>query len=171
MIRQYALVLLAGAVAAVLQTTILSGMTRNLQVDFIFIIVVIVGLFKDPVHGSIWSAALGLTEDILSGSMSGIFMASCLCVFMAAQVIRERLSPDAPLSQFTIALALGLFDRVVLYILQGLFSPEPVALSGGLIAHVLLGALINAALVPVFFFVMSRLPGFIEMPRGPRAAV
>ena len=169
MILQYALVLLSGALALVLQTTILAGLTRSLQLDFIFIIVVIIGLFKDPVHGSIWSAALGLMQDILSGSMTGMFMAACLCVFMTAQVIKERLSPEAPRSQFAIALALGLFDQVVLYILQGLFA-GPLVLSRALILHVTMGVAVNAALVPVFFFLFSLVPGFIRMPRGPRLA-
>jgi rod shape-determining protein MreD len=170
MIGQYALVLISGAAALVLQTTLLSTFTRSLQMDFIFVIIVIVGLFKDPVHGSIWSAALGLMEDVLSGSMTGMYMAAGLCVFMAAQVIKERLSPEAPLSQFAIALALGVFDRAVLYILQGIFYPEPLALSWELIAHLSIGTVVNAALVPVFFFFMSRVPGFIQMPRGPRIA-
>jgi rod shape-determining protein MreD len=170
MIGQYALVLISGAAAMVLQTTLLSAMSRTLQMDFIFVIIVIVGLFKDPVHGSIWSAALGLMEDVLTGSMTGMYMAAGLCVFMAAQVIKERLSPEAPFSQFAIALALGLFDRVVLYILQGIFYPEPLALSRQLIAHLAIGTMVNAALVPVFFFLLSRMPGFIQMPRGPRIA-
>jgi rod shape-determining protein MreD len=167
MTRQYLIVLLAGMICGVLETTVLSGLTQNLQVDFLFVMVVVIGLFKDPVHGSIWSAGLGIMEDVLTGNMTGLYMSSRLCVFMAAQVVRERLSPDAPLSQFAIALGLGLFDHLVLYILQGLFM-GPVTYSGGLVLHMALGIFINAALVPVFYFLFCLLPGFIELPRGPR---
>ena len=169
MIPQYLIILLSAAVLAILQTTILAFLSQNLQLDFIFVIVVLIGLYKDPVHGSILTALLGLGEDIISGNMAGLFMTSRICVFIAAQVLKERLSPDTPLAQFMIALGLGVFDRVVLLLLQELFT-EPLELSGTLLLHMVLGVLVNAALIPLFYFLFCRIPGFIELPRGPRVS-
>jgi rod shape-determining protein MreD len=166
MSRQYAAVFITGGLLAVLQTTLLHPVTASLQIDFLFVMVVIIGLFKDPVHGSIWSASLGLISDNIAGNMSGILMATRLSVFILAQTLRGRLSPETPLSQFGLALGLGVFDHIVLYLLQAIFA-EPLPFSGRIFGYMILGIVVNAALVPVFHFLFSQIPGFIEKPRGP----
>jgi rod shape-determining protein MreD len=167
MIRQYAVVLIAAALVAVFQTTVLSYFTANMQVDMLFVIVVIIGLFKDPVHGSIMSAALGLGEDYLAGTLPGHYMCARLSVFILAQNLKGRLSPDTALSQFMIGLGLGVFDRLMLYVINAIFS-QALPFSGKIFAQLLMGLVVNAALVPVFYFLFSLIPGFMEKPRGPR---
>ena len=164
--RPYLPVVVVALAAAVLQSTILSLLSEGLQLDLLFVIVVVVGLHKDPVNGSIMSAGIGYLGDVLSADITGLFMTSRLSVFVLAQALRGRLSPETPLSQFTIGLGLGLFDHLVVYILQLVFT-EPLPLSGKGFLLMALGALVNAALVPIFYFFFSWLPGFIEKPRGP----
>lgn len=167
MILQYLGVAVLALVAVVLQSTLLNFMSEGMQVDFLFVIVVVIGLFKDPVNGSIMSAGVGYLGDVMSGDITGVFMTSRLGVFLMAQTLRGRLNPDTPASQFVIGLGLGVLDRVIVFILQQIFT-EPPPLSGKEFLLMALGTLVNAALVPIFYFIFYWMPGFIEKPRGPR---
>ncbi len=167
MIIQYIAVMLAALIGIVLQTTQLRYLTDDLQVDFLFVIVVILGIFKDPVHGSIKSCSIGYFQDLFHPEVTGMFMTARMVVFLAAQTLRGRLSPDTPLSQFTIALGLGVLDRIVVMGLQSIFSVPP-SITGSTLLYMLIGTVINAALVPFAYLLFRMVPGFIELPRGPR---
>jgi len=167
-ILQYVIVMVVTLVAIVVQTTILRFSADLMQVDLLFVIVVILGIFKDPVHGAVQSSLIGYFQDLFyPAAVTGMFMTARMSVFIVGQALRGRLSPDTPLSQFIIALGLGLFDRIVIFLLQGVFS-EPARLSFKTVALLAMGTTINAALVPVIFFLLRFIPGFMEAPRGPQ---
>ena len=167
MIIQYIAVILAAVIGIVLQTTQLRFLTDDLQVDLLFVIVVILGLYKDPVHGSIKSCSIGYFQDLFHPEVTGLFMTARMVVFLAAQMLRGRLSPDTPLAQFIIALGLGVLDRGVVMLLQSIFSVPP-SLTANTLFYMLIGTVINAALVPFAYLLFRMVPGFIELPRGPR---
>ncbi|MFO8058346.1 MAG: hypothetical protein R6V10_13730 [bacterium] len=166
MIRQYAGVLLLAGIMVVIQTTLVPELSGVLFIDFIFVMVVLVGMFKDPVHGAIMAFLLGGFQDIMSGQIVGLFMTSRLLVFLAAQFLRSRVSLEKPAPQFAMGTGLGLADRLAIFVLCGIFS-EPLSLTGSEFAFMAGGVLINAALVPVFYQLFRLLPGFYEPKRGP----
>jgi hypothetical protein len=168
MLVQYLVVIVAGIVAVVLQATLLRFTSTIMPVDLLFVLAVILGLFKDPVHGAIKSCALGYVQDLIGPSdIVGMFMTARMTTFLLAQTLRGRLSPDTPLSQFTIGLGLGVADRLVTMSLVAIFS-EPMELTFKTVAPMIMGTFINAALVPVIFFLLRLIPGFVPAPRGPR---
>jgi rod shape-determining protein MreD len=168
MILQYIIILATAVIAVVLQTTVLRFATEVMQVDLLFVLVVILGIFKGPVHGAILSCMIGYLQDLFfPAGVTGMFMTARMSVFLAGQSLRLRLSPDTSLSQFTIALGLGAFDRILLAILQGVFS-DPGAFSLKTVFLLVLGTIINALLVPALFFLFRLIPGFMATPRGPQ---
>ncbi len=167
MIRQYIGVLALACIVVVIQTTLAPFFSSVLFIDFIFVMVVIIGMFKDPVHGSIMAFLLGGLQDIMSGQITGIFMTSRMAVFLAARFLRSRISPEEAMPRFTMGAGLGLMDRLVIVILYHLFS-EPLSLAGTELGLMTGGIVLNAALVPLFYHVFRAVPGFYEPKRGPQ---
>lgn len=167
MILQYFAVGLLTLAAAVIQSTLLRFMSDDFALDLVFVIVLMIGLYKDPVHGAIMSAAAGYLQDLMVTDIPGFHMTARMVVFFAAQYTRSRLSPDTPLSQFMIGLGIGLLDRLTLYFLHQVFL-DPLPFAARDLGSLLMGVLINAALCPIFYFLFRAIPGFMELPGGPR---
>lgn len=167
MTRQYLGVALLAFVMVVLQSTLLPFINDLLYVDLLFVMVVTIGLFKDPLHGATMSCALGYVEDLLSSEVTGLYMSSRMAVFIIAQLLRGRLNPETPLFQFAIGFGLGILDHLNMILLHRYFT-KPLFISGREYLFIMLGVLINAALVPIFFYIFRLIPGFIEVPRGPK---
>ncbi len=161
MILQYVIVGAISLLLVVIQSALLPFLSETLFVDLLFVTVVVIGLFKAPLHGSFMSAGVGLLQDLMVTTVPGLFMAARVSVFMVAQALRGRLSPDTPGSQFIIALGLGVFDRIVVFLLHQVFT-TPLHLSGRTAVLMLIGTLINAALVPLFYYGFEKIPGFVE---------
>lgn|GEM_PF-2891979 len=167
MIRQYAGVLALACIVVVVQTTLAPVLSGVLFIDFIFVMVVIIGMFKDPVHGAVMAFLLGGLQDIMSGQITGLCMTSRLAVFLLVQFLRVRVTPEKAVPQMAIGAGLGVVDKLLLIILYRVFS-VPLALSGAQLLLMSGGIIINAALVPLFFHVFRAVPGFYEPKRGPR---
>jgi len=170
LIKQYIGVLFLALVMVMIQSALLPLLGTRLFVDFLFVMAVIIGLFKDRVHGAIMCFLIGGLEDLVAGQLPGVFMASRLTVFLAAQFARVRIAPDTPVAKFSLGLLMGLVDRAALYVLYQLFADISPALTARTAGLMVLGMLINAALVPVFYYLFKLIPGFIEQRRGPRVA-
>lgn len=166
MIRQYAGVLFLASIAVLIQTTLLPELSGVLFIDFIFVMVVLVGMFKDPVNGAIMVFLLGGIQDIMSGQIVGLFMTSRLLVFLAAQFLRSRVSLEKPAPQLAMGAGLGVADRLAYFLLCRIFS-EPISPAGAELAFLAGGILLNAALVPAFYQLFRLVPGFYEPKRGP----
>lgn len=167
MIIQYIVIGALAGLFAILQATLLDFMTYKLHMDLLFSIVVILGIFKGPVHGSVKSFLIGFLHDVMGADIIGVFMTARLAVFIAAQGLKTRLSPDTAVSQFTMALILGVFDRAAVFIIQSVFTePMPLTISNVLLTMV--GIVINAAIVPPLYLLLCKVPGMMELPEGPR---
>jgi len=167
MILHYMAIAVLAALAIILQTTVLQSVTATLKVDLLFVMVAMLGLYRDPTHGSIKTCALGYLQDIFYYEPVGLFMTARVVVFIVAQELKARLSPDAPLPLFSIVFGLGLFDRALVWVLQAFFS-APGSLGGMALPQALAGTAINAVLAVLLYYILRKVPGFIEMPRGPR---
>jgi cell shape-determining protein MreD len=167
-ITQYLVIICLAVVAIVIQTTLFWSHPLLSQVDAIFVVVVILGLWKDPVHGSIKSVFLGYLQDLYyPAEVVGLFMASRVLLFSAAQIMKIRLSPERPGAQFIIAIVLGAFDKIFNLILLAIFS-QPVAWTWSALVYILIGIFTNAAMVPLLYFLLCKVPGFIDLPKGPK---
>lgn len=169
MIRQYLGVAIIAVIAVVLQTTVLGFIGDEFFFDLLFVMVVVIGLYKDPVHGAFMAIGIGFLQDLFSPDIAGFFMATKMLVFIIAQTLKGRLSTDTPIAHFAFGLGLGLVERAAYLVLYQVFA-DPVALSARLVLLMLLGTVINACLVPILYFIFRLIPGFVALPRGPRVA-
>ncbi len=168
-IWQYLGVAVVALVAALVQTTVIPAVAgRGLYVDLFFVIVVIIGLFKDPFHGSIMSVVVGYVEDLCLSGLPGLYMTARLAVFFMAQALKVRINPETPVYRFAVGLGLGVADRIIIAVLYYVFA-EPLFFSGREALLMATGVLVNAALAPFAYYGFLWIPGFIEVPRGPRA--
>ncbi len=166
MIKQY---LWVGALAfamIVIQTTMARFAGDKMMVDFIFVMVVIIGIYKDPVHGAIMSFGLGFLQDVFSADVAGLHMFARVAIFIGAYLLKGKLSPDASLAKFSMALLLGALDRVMILVLALVFG-DPYQITPRFVALVLCGTFINAALTPIIYYPFLLIPGFVERRKGP----
>jgi rod shape-determining protein MreD len=167
MVRQYFFLGGLATICIVIQTTLLSEVNAHLHIDLIFAIVVLVGLYKDPIHGAVMSFLLGFLEDVMMSDVTGLYMSANMIIFMLTQLTRERLSPDTPLAKFSIGLGLGLFNRAIVFLLFFIFSDQlPVSLKSFVLT--LTGTFINALAVVLLFYALYFIPGFVKKSKGPK---
>ncbi|OGP61240.1 MAG: rod shape-determining protein MreD [Deltaproteobacteria bacterium RBG_13_61_14] len=162
MIRPYAYILLASLVAVVLQTTLNDHLFQGrLNTDLILVMVVLLGLFRDPVHGALMAFLLGGIQDYFSGqALDGLFLFSLTLIFILANLFRRRFSALSPGAQFVFVLGFGVADKVLLYLLLLLFAAPGVASAAGW-PFWILEVFINAALAPLLYQLMSRVPNLL----------
>lgn len=167
MILQYLAVILLLFVGAILQSTLLGFLSETFYLDLIFVMVVLIGLYKDPVHGAMMATAAGYLQDLLVSDLTGFYMTGRLIIFFMVQVTRFRLNPNTPLSQFTIGALIGVIDRLIIILLHQVFM-DPLSFSPKDLGLMLIGTLINAVLVPLFYLPFRFIPGFMKIRGGPR---
>jgi rod shape-determining protein MreD len=162
LILQYLFVLVAGLVAVLIQTTLASYIFHNfLLPDFLFVMVVLLGFFKNSLHGAAMAFLLGALEDRFTGQILGLYMCARISVYFVATRLSQRFSPNNPLGQLIFALGLGVFDKLLILGLLFLFSPGPEL---GIVSFSMLGleVIINALFTPLFYPLFSWFPGLLE---------
>lgn len=169
MIRAYAFLLLAGFLCVVLQTTLPRYLLADrIHLDLVLVMVVLLGLFRDPVQGSVMAFLLGGIEDYFGGlPVAGLFLFSRTLIFILANLLRRRFSALSPLAQFLFVLVLGVTDKVLLVLLSLWFAaPGAVPLEHW--PFWIVEALVNAGLAPLLYRVMSWVPELFETGKGRR---
>ena len=164
MTRAYGFVILAGIVALVLQTSLFPFLfARRLYPDLILVMVVLLGLFRDPVHGACMAFLLGGMEDYFTeaGQVKGLFLFSRTLIFILANLLRRRFSVHSPGAQFTFVLGFSVLDKILIYLLVLWFGAAGAAAVEDWPFRALETA-VNAALAPFFFILMSWAPGLFE---------
>jgi rod shape-determining protein MreD len=144
-------------VAAVLQTTVVPYLAvGGVFVDLPLVLVASWSLLRGVHQGIRWAFIAGLAVDLLSGAPFG---AATLALMAAALLsgLAQRGAVRAHLALLivTILLVTVLYDLVFLTVVQ--VSGRTVEWLGSLYRVILPSAILNAALMPLFFFVMRRL--------------
>lgn len=165
---QYASAAAIAMVSVIIQTTLFPFVSNAMFVDLLFVLVVIIGLFKDPVHGAIMTFALGYLADLAGSEVRGFHMTAYLSVFLIAQTIKDKVSPDTAGAQFTIGAGLATIYILVKVLLHEVFTETEVfsVMVRG-VSLILAGIVVNAAMVPLFYMIFRKVPGFMEVPKGP----
>jgi rod shape-determining protein MreD len=139
------------AVVAILQTTIVPGLTVwGVFANLPLLVVVSWSLLRGPREGAIWGFIAGLMVDLLSGAPFGAATLSLITVgFLAglgeATVFRARIA----LPMIVMFLATIVYDLLFLLIVQ--ISGQPVAWLDSIFRLVLPSAILNAVLIPIVF--------------------
>jgi len=160
LIYQYLFVLVAGLVAVLIQTTLASYIFHDsLLPDFLFVMVVLLGFFKNSPHGAAMALLLGALEDMFTGQILGLYMCTRISVYFVATRLSRRFSPNNPPGQLIFALGLGVFDKFLIFGLLFLFSPNWGTVS---LLMLSLEVIINALFTPLFYPLFSWFPGLLE---------
>lgn len=162
-------VVLAIALALVLQTTLTRFVMRGaVVVDLVLVVVVYVALTSGPVTGLLAGAAAGLVQDALSSGVIGIGGLAKTVVGFLAGIIGSQFIVAQPLPRFVVFAAATLLHAVLfvgLYLLLDLrqFGSQVGAVTGQ--------ALGNAVVGVVAFQLVELLPGAVERRRAQKARI
>ncbi len=177
MSRNYLFLVLVGIVVLVLQTTVWkelsdletlvfhTSLLTKFRPDLIFALVVLIGLFRDPIHGAIMAFGLGYLQDVVLGETMGIYMTDRMIVFILAHSLTRWFMATSSTNQFVCALGLGVVDKLALLLLVGFFGGGFSSLVSGLHFR-FFEVLINAGLVTVMYIPLSWVPGLFQEPTG-----
>jgi rod shape-determining protein MreD len=160
-------VILAVAVALVLQTTLTRFLVRGtVAVDLVLVVVVYVALRSGPVTGLLSGSFAGLLQDALSSGVIGIGGLAKTVVGFLAGVVGTQFIVAHALPRFVVFVAATLLHAVVfmgLYVLLDLrhFGSPYAAVTGQ--------ALGNAVVGVVAFELVEVLPGAVERRRAAKS--
>jgi rod shape-determining protein MreD len=162
-------VLLAIAVALVLQTTVGRLLIRGtVAVDLVLVVVVYVALTSGPVTGLLCGAAAGLAQDALSSGIIGIGgLAKTLIGFLTG-IIGTQFIVAQPIPRFVVFLAA---TAVHAFVFIGLYELLDLRQFGAPYAAVAGQAVGNAIVGIVAFQLVELLPGVLERRRAQRARI
>ena len=164
-----AVVVLAVALALVLQTTLTRFVVRGtVAVDLVLVVVVYVALTSGPVTGLLSGTFAGLIQDALSSGVIGIGGLAKTIVGFLAGIVGTQFIVAQPLPRFVVFFCATLLHTLVfvgLYVLLDLRRFEtPYAAALG-------QAFGNAVVGVVAFQLVEFLPGAVERRRLGRSRV
>lgn len=156
-------VILAVAVALVLQTTLAGfAVSNTVAVDLALVVVVYVALSWGPVTGLLTGAFAGLVQDALASGVIGIGGLAKTVVGFLAGIVGTQFIVAQPLPRFVV-----FFSATVLHavIFMGLYVLLDLRQFGTPYAAVVGQAAANATVGVVAFQLVELLPGAVERRR------
>jgi len=160
-------VILAVAVALVLQTTLTRFLVRGaVAVDLVLVVVVYVALRSGPVTGLLSGTFAGLLQDALSSGVIGIGGLAKTVVGFLAGVVGTQFIVAHALPRFVVFVAATLLHAVVFMGLYVLLDLRHFGSPYGAVAGQALG---NAVVGVVAFEMVEVLPGAVERRRAAKS--
>jgi rod shape-determining protein MreD len=156
-------VVVAIAVALVLQTTLARFFRGTVAVDFVLIVVVYVALTSGPVTGLMAGTVAGLLQDALSSGVIGMGGLAKTVVGFLAGIIGTQFIVAQPVPRFVVFFSATVVHAVVfmgLYVLLDLrhFGAPYAAVAGQAAGNAVVGV--------VSFQLVEMLPGAVERRRA-----
>jgi rod shape-determining protein MreD len=162
-------VILAIAVALVLQTTLTRFVFRGtFAPDLVLVVVVFAGLMWGPVTGLLAGTVAGLAQDALSSGVLGIGGLSKTIVGFMAGLVGTQFIVATWLPRFVVFLGATALHATVF---MGLYALLDLRHFGTPYAKVAWQALANAVIGLVVFKVVELLPGAVERRRVQKSGL
>ena len=159
-------VVLAVAIALVLQTTMARFLVRGIfAVDLVLVVVVYVALTSGPAMGLLSGTCAGLVQDALSSSVIGIGGLAKTIVGFLTGIIGTQFIVLRPLPRFVVFFAATALHAVVFMGLYVLLDLRHFAAPVGAVVGQGLG---NAMVGVVVFQLVELLPGAMERRKAQR---
>ncbi len=154
-LRAVAVYVVTGALALLLQTTILHSLTGGRVIpDLILILCVYLGLHEHNVGGATGAFLLGYLLDSFSGSLVGLNALAMTTVFMVVYLVSRRLWMDNTLAGIAMVFLGTLIKGVaVVLALAAYLSIDRVSLVA--LETLVAEAVLAAALTPVVFALLG----------------
>ncbi|GEM_PF-2354332 len=121
--RKHLIFVISTLVLAVLQTTLVPLLLPEwLRPDFLFVVIVLLGLFLQPMTGSIYTFGMGYLQDLLMGTMAGLFIVDRLVIYLAAYWLAGQFYAKSALAQAALVALLSVLDYLLIWLLSAIFS-------------------------------------------------
>jgi rod shape-determining protein MreD len=160
-------VILAVAIALVLQTTMARFLVRGtFAVDLVLVVVVYVALTSGPTMGLLSGTFAGLVQDALSSNVIGIGGLAKTIVGFLTGVIGTQFIVSQPLPRFVVFFAATALHTVVF---MGLYVVLDLRPFGAPVTAIVGQGLGNAVVGVVAFQFVELLPGVMERRRAQRS--
>ena len=160
-------VILAIALALVLQTTLTRFIVRGtVAVDLVLVVVVYVALSSGPVTGLLAGTIAGLIQDSLATGLIGIGGLAKTLVGFLAGIIGTQFIVARPLPRFVVFFAATVLHQTVTIGLGVLLGLRPFGAPYAAVAGQALG---NAVVGVAAFQLVELLPGAVERRRTARS--
>ena len=155
-VRAAGIYVFAGALALLLQTTILHGLTGGRVIpDLVLILCVYLGLHEHNIGGATGAFLLGYLLDSFSGSVVGLHAFAMTIVYLVVYLVARRLWMDNTLSGVAMVFLGSLLKGTAIVIALAFYlSIDRVSL--GVAETLLAEALLAAALTPLLFSTLAR---------------
>lgn len=127
-----------------------------LKANFLLILVVHMGFYLPTVQGSLLAYLLGYCEDMLSGSINGVFALISLLIFLLARYMKRRIYLENILVEIGIVSVAALIQFLVLVSILGIVSynlPDIWIILKGLLREMI----ILSVTCPLFFLFLRGL--------------
>ena len=161
-LRSHMIFIFSALVLAVLQTTLVPLLLPVwLRPDLLLVLVVLLGLFLQPAPGSAYAFGLGYLQDLLTGTMTGLFVFDRLVIYLAAYWLSGQFYAKSAWTQAIIVGILSIADYILVWTLSAIFS-------GGEAATVALWMVIPRALSSALFGLVLFFPLSILWEGGQR---
>lgn len=152
-LRNILLVLLAGLVAILLQSTSLRIFGPSFVVPNLLVcLVVFLAFYDGRILGAVLSFLLGLELDCSSGILLGPAAGAFVVVYAFITVLSSRIFVESPLSIMIVTFGASVLSSLLIF-LVGLEGPANV---GPLFWRLILEATISAILAPLLFSLINR---------------
>jgi rod shape-determining protein MreD len=150
-IRAAGIYVLSSALALLLQTTVLHGLTGGRVIpDLALILCVYLGLYEHNIGGATGAFLLGYLLDSFSGSLVGLHAFAMTTVYLVVYLVSRRLWMDNTLSGVAMVFLGSLLKGVAIVVaLAAYLSIDRMSL--GVAQTLFAEALLAAALTPVVF--------------------
>jgi rod shape-determining protein MreD len=156
--KRFVLLLLAGILLLILQTTWLSFLpVQRIRPDILLIFTLYLAFLFPPILGGILAFFMGYLMDVFSGNTLGFYTFSRTLVFFATQFFKERFYLEGFSFQFLFAFIFSILEGGLLLILiNGL---EPVSfgnLLSSLFTFLLPQSFFTGLVAPLLFFLFKK---------------
>ncbi len=154
--RTLIILVVATAVALILQTTILQALPYVTVVpDILLVLCVYLGLYQHSVGGALGAFVLGYLEDGVSGSAAGLNAFAMSLIFLLIYLTSRRLWVENVISQVVVVFLAFLVKAAAVTILLAIFASFTRGW-GLVVGSLLLQGLLTAATAPVVFTLLKR---------------
>jgi len=163
-----AVVLLAIAVALVLQTTLSGMIGGTIAVNLVLVALVYLALAYGPVTGMLGGTIGGLTQDALSNGIVGLGGMTNTIIGFAVGVLGAQFNLSSTVPRLVMFVAATFVHELLFQGLHAMIGGRPFALQW---SAVLAQALVNGLIGVIAFLVVEQGPGMLDRRRMRRASL
>ncbi len=120
---RHVILILAVVLLAALQTTLIPMLLPEwIHPDLLLAVTVLVGLFMRPAAGSIYAFGMGYLQDLLTGSIIGLFTFDRVVIFLLAYWLAGQFYAKSASAQALLVAVMAMLDYFLLLLLFTVFT-------------------------------------------------